>query len=172
MKIDQALSSAWASLSRFLWWWGFWIPLVRLVIRLRIVLPGVTTAHAKFNRPIRDWISRNVAVRLRMNELRSSLRKESLSSGSLNSQLIVSISIPKNVKTVVGGTIFFSLIGRLISLASVRKDVSAFNLEHSGVLGWPTNKKSSCRWIEYLTLNLFSRIHWSVELNFSNKLQE
>lgn len=74
---------------------GFCIPLVKFIILLRKVLPGGTTAQAKFSSPISDCSSCSVAVRLHMKRLRISFNDVSLSSGNLTSHFTVSISIPK-----------------------------------------------------------------------------
>lgn len=91
------------------------MPLVRSMILLRKVLPGGTTAQAKFNNPTSDCNSRSVAVRFPLNALIVCLNLINLSSGRRISKFSESISNPMNVQVVVGNTVFSDLIGRLIS---------------------------------------------------------
>ena len=86
-KIAQACKSARASLFRFLWWLGLWRPRVRSIIRRRNVLPGGTTAQAKFREPISDCNWCKVAVRLFWNNSILVFNSSNLSVGSLTSNL-------------------------------------------------------------------------------------
>ena len=98
------------------------------------------------------------------------LRLSSFSWGRRISPLIVSISIPKSVAVVVGGTVFWCFNGRFMLFASVLNADKA--LLHMLVFARPKNMKSSSMCTTLLTENLFDRIQCKAFENLSKVWQE
>lgn len=64
MNNDQAAKSCLLSLARSMWSCDCTIPLERCMSRLKTVRPNITTRHANFSSPIKDWCSLRQTLRL------------------------------------------------------------------------------------------------------------
>ena len=81
------------------------------IMRLRKALPGRTTLHAWLRCPIKDSRSLRVHMRLPSQDWSREVRRLILPSGRRSLPAVVSISIPKNVRHVVGPTVLCSAMG-------------------------------------------------------------
>lgn len=108
MNNDQAAKSCLLSLARSMWSCDCTIPLERCMSRLKTVRPNITTRHANFSSPIKDWCSLRQTLRLYFTAS-TFFNSTNLFSGSLISIAIVSVSIPKKTTFVFAYKVFFSL---------------------------------------------------------------
>ena len=144
------------------WWYGFFIPIVRLIILCKNALPGGITRHAKFKEPISDWSSFSVPF-LRFDHLASSSwSRMTLSCG--NEACICSESniIPKNSSLVAGPTVFAGARGTFSSLkvSCMLVRLALQSRKGSGPkLGGSIIRKSSKKWQTKDIPHLLRRIH-------------
>ncbi len=83
----------------------------KLIIRLRKGRPGPTTLHAWLRRPMSDSNSFRVQFFRACHSASKLVSLVSLSCGSLNSPLTVSMTMPKKVTSVAGPSVLWSAMG-------------------------------------------------------------
>ena len=111
MNRSQVDRSHLASWSRLMGRLGFWIPKVRAINLLRKYLPGVMTWHAKFSKPINDWISFKETDVLLIISLIVLWILSNLTWGTRATLDSESNSMPRKLMTVEGCTVFSALMG-------------------------------------------------------------
>ena len=169
MNVSQSRKSFLASLVKRMKWCECLMPIVRLISLRRETLPGVTTEHAKFNKPIRDWSSFSVTFFLPSKLWIANRHFSTFSWGSLTLSYYNLIQFLQTLKPEKDPQFFSGAIGtptfsqnaknywRLVLHAS--KDSAAI-------------KKSSRMWIICGMLSLLRATHFKAVLSFSNVLHE
>ena len=145
------------------------MPMVRLISLRRKTLPGVTTEHAKFNKPIRDWSSFNVTFFLPSKLRIANKHFLTFSWGSRASFILQCNSIPAKLKNGEGPSVFSGAIGTPTFSQNVKnwwRLVFHVSKDSAAI------KKSSRMWIICGILSLLLATHSKAVLSISNVLHE
>lgn len=138
MNDDHARKSVLASFDNCLWWWDFFKPIVRSMIRRKNALPGTITAQAKLNKPITDCSSRRVAFSRCLNLSRARRILLNFSWGNIFSISTESNSIPTKDMILHGRQVLAWLIGKP---TKAHQQLKFVNLFHT-VVNCPQQKRN------------------------------
>ena len=140
-KSCHHMMSSWASWDMQMWWWKHSTIILKSIRRCKKMQPAGTTLQANESLPTRESNWCFVHFFQVLNDCSSSNINDLHSSDMLAVIFSVSITIPKNVILVVGGTTFSSFTGALICWQRVSMDFRF--CWHTRECGGPAVKKSS-----------------------------